>query len=65
MVLDICFFMKKIIYIFLVISFCCNSQSYCNYWSTYLGKSNSDEVKGIAVDNIKTVTSSCKQIAHL
>ncbi|MDX2172420.1 MAG: SBBP repeat-containing protein [Bacteroidota bacterium] len=45
--------MKNIIYIFLAISICCNSQSSCNYWSTYIGKSNSDEVKGIAVDNLK------------
>lgn len=45
--------MKNIVYIFLVISFYCTSQSSCNYWSTYIGKSNSDEVKGIAVDNLK------------
>lgn len=46
-------FMKAIIYIFLVVSFYSNGQSNCNYWSTYIGKSNSDEVKGIAIDNLK------------
>ncbi len=52
-VLGIYFFMEKLLYIFLVLSCLCKSQSSCNYWSTYLGKVNSDEIKGVAVDNIK------------
>lgn len=45
--------MKKIIYIFLILGYCCKSQTNCSYWSTYIGKTDADEVKGIAVDNSK------------
>lgn len=47
------FFMKAIIYIFLFFSFLAKSQSNCAYWSTYIGKTDADAVRGIAVDNVK------------
>ena len=43
--------MRGLFYIFLFFTFGVNSQ--CNYWSTYLGQTGSDDIKGIALDNNK------------
>ena len=45
--------MQKLLYIFLTLSLFCKSQSNCANWSTYIGKTNADVVKGVAVDNVK------------
>ncbi|MDO9000176.1 MAG: SBBP repeat-containing protein [Bacteroidota bacterium] len=44
--------MKHLIYIVLFFQFGAKAQS-CNYWSTFLGKIGSDDIKGIALDNNK------------
>lgn len=44
--------MKYFFYILLFLQLNASSQS-CNYWSTYLGKTGSDDLKGIAIDNNK------------
>ncbi len=44
--------MKHLYCIFLFFALGVNSQT-CNYWSTYLGQTGSDDIKGIALDNNK------------
>ncbi len=44
--------MKYLLYIAIFFQFGANAQS-CNYWSTFLGKIGSDDIKGIALDNNK------------
>ena len=44
--------MKYFFYILFFLQLNASSQS-CNYWSTYLGKTGSDDLKGIAIDNNK------------
>lgn len=43
--------MRGLFYIFLFFAFGVKSQ--CNYWSTYLGKTGSDDMRGITIDNNK------------
>lgn len=45
--------MKSILAIFLFCALSLSAQVNCNYWSTYIGKSGSDEVRGITSDNNK------------
>ncbi len=46
--------MKRIVgYIFLFFYFGVNAQVGCSYWSTYIGKTNSEEIRGMAIDNNK------------
>lgn len=44
--------MKYFFYILFFLQFSATSQT-CNYWSTYLGKIGSDDLKGIVLDNNK------------
>ncbi len=43
--------MRSLLYIFLFFALGVNSQ--CNYWSTYLGKIGSDDIRGLTIDNNK------------
>ncbi|MCE3260377.1 MAG: cell surface protein, partial [Bacteroidetes bacterium] len=45
--------MRSVICFFLLITLSSLGQVNCNYWSTYLGKTGTDDIKGIAVDNNK------------
>jgi hypothetical protein len=45
--------MKYFFYIVLILKLGLNAQVGCNYWSTYLGKIGSDEIRGLTLDNNK------------
>jgi len=44
--------MKYLYSLLIFLSFGANSQT-CNYWSTYLGKTGADDIKGMTIDNNK------------